>query len=37
MAQLSMSALAPFLQDTRVPVYNSGSTTFPRIRETLAA
>jgi hypothetical protein len=37
MAQLSMSALAPFLKDTRVPVYNSGSTTFPRIRETLAA
>lgn len=37
MAQLSMSALAPFLKDTRVPVYNSGSTTFPKIRETLSA
>lgn len=37
MAQLSMSALAPFLKDTRVPVYNSGSTTFPKIRETLLA
>ncbi len=28
MAQLSMSALAPFLTDTRVPVYNSGNTCF---------
>jgi aspartate/glutamate racemase len=37
MAQLSMSALAPYLNDTRVPVYNSGSTTFPKIRETLSA
>lgn len=37
MAQLSMSALAPFLKETRVPVYNSGSTTFPKIRETLTA
>ena len=37
MAQLSMSALAPYLKDTRVPVFNSGSTTFPRIREMLAA
>lgn len=37
MAQLSMSALAPYLKDTRVPVYNSGSTTFPKIRETLSA
>jgi len=31
-----MSALAPFLKNTRVPVYDSGSTTFPKIRETLA-
>lgn len=36
MAQLSMSALAPFLKETRVPVFNSGSTTFPKIRETLS-
>lgn len=37
MAQLSMSALAPHLKDTRVPVYNSGSTTFPKIREVLSS
>jgi aspartate/glutamate racemase len=37
MAQLSMSALAPHLKQTRIPVYNSGSTTFPRIREMLLA
>jgi aspartate/glutamate racemase len=35
MAQLSMSALAPFLNGTRVPVYNSGTTGFDRIRQTL--
>lgn len=35
MAQLSMSALAPFLPKTRVPVYNSGATGFGRIREML--
>ncbi len=28
MAQLSMSALAPFLTETRVPVYNSGNACF---------
>ncbi len=37
MAQLSMSALVPFLKDTRIPVYDSGSTGFVRVRETLAA
>jgi aspartate/glutamate racemase len=37
MAQLSMSALAPHLSQTRVPVYNSGSTCFPRLREMLLA
>jgi glutamate racemase len=36
MAQLSMSALAPFLPKTRVPVYNSGTTGFGRVREMLA-
>jgi aspartate/glutamate racemase len=35
MAQLSMSALAPQLSNTRVPVYNSGSTCFTRLRELL--
>lgn len=35
MAQLSMSALAPFLTNTRVPVYNSGDTGFIRVREML--
>ena len=35
MAQLSMSALAPFLGETKVPVYNSGSTGFLRVREML--
>lgn len=35
MAQLSMSALAPHLPKTRVPVYNSGTTGFERIREML--
>jgi len=35
MAQLSMSALAPFLQKTRVPVLNSGDTGFTRVRQML--
>jgi aspartate/glutamate racemase len=35
MAQLSMSALAPQLTNTRVPVYDSGTTGFARIREML--
>ena len=35
MAQLSMSALAPQLNNTRVPVYNSGSTCFARLHELL--
>ena len=36
MAQLSMSALAPHLQ-TRVPVYDSGTTGFGRIRQMMGA
>lgn len=35
MAQLSMSALAPYLKNTRVPVLNSGTTGFERVREIL--
>jgi aspartate/glutamate racemase len=35
MAQLSMSALAPFLGQTKVPVYNSGDTGFTRVKEML--
>lgn len=35
MAQLSMSAIAPYLQDTRVPVYNSGETGFLGVRRML--
>jgi Asp/Glu/hydantoin racemase len=35
MAQLSMSALAPMLGKTAVPVYNSGTTGFDAIRRTL--
>ncbi len=35
MAQLSMSALAPQLGVTRVPVYNSGDTGFGRVRQML--
>ncbi len=35
LAQLSMSALAPFLGKTAVPVYNSGTTGFESIRQTL--
>lgn len=37
MAQLTMSALEPFLNNTKVPVYNSGSTGFNRVRELLEA
>ena len=37
LAQLSMSALAPHLTKTRVPVYDSGTTGFGRIRQMLAA
>jgi aspartate/glutamate racemase len=37
MAQLSMSALAPHLSNTKVPVYDSGTTGFGRIREMLTA
>ena len=37
MAQVSMSALEPRLQRTRVPVYNSGRTAFRRVREILEA
>jgi glutamate racemase len=37
MAQLSMSALAPLLTKPPVPVYNSGSTGFARVREMLSA
>lgn len=35
LAQLSMSALEPMLDKTAVPVYNSGTTGFARIREVL--
>lgn len=35
MAQLSMSALAPFLTKSAVPVYNSGETGLIRVREML--
>ncbi len=35
MAQLSMSALEPFLGKTAVPVYNSGTTGFDFIRHAL--
>lgn len=35
MAQLSMSVLEPWLQDARVPVYNSGRTGLTRAREML--
>jgi aspartate/glutamate racemase len=37
MAQLSMSALAPFIKETKVPVYNSGVTGITRVREMLEA
>jgi len=35
MAQVSMSALEPYLENTTVPVYNSGRTGFTRVREIL--
>jgi Asp/Glu/hydantoin racemase len=35
MAQVSMTALEPWLTDTKVPVYNSGRTAFNRVREIL--
>lgn len=35
MAQLSMSVLEPMLQNTRIPVYNSGRTGFTKAREML--
>jgi aspartate/glutamate racemase len=35
MAQLSMSALAPYLSNTKVPVYNSGDTGLAKVREML--
>jgi ornithine carbamoyltransferase len=35
MAQVSMSVLEPLLQNTRVPVLNSGRTGFTRAREIL--
>jgi aspartate/glutamate racemase len=37
LAQLSMSALAPHLTGRRVPVYDSGTTGFGRIRQMMAA
>lgn len=37
LAQLSMSALARELKETRVPVFNSGTTGFERVRDMLAA
>jgi len=36
MAQLSMSALAPYLKDTKAPVFNSGDTGFERARDILS-
>jgi Asp/Glu/hydantoin racemase len=35
MAQVSMSVLEPHLENTRVPVYNSGRTGFSKAREIL--
>ena len=35
LAQLSMSVLAPFLKDTKTPVFNSGDTGFGRVKEIL--
>ena len=37
MAQVSMSVLEKELTNTRVPVYNSGRTSFQRVREMLLA
>jgi hypothetical protein len=36
MAQVSMSALEPFLRDIKVPVYNSGRTAYNKVREILS-
>ena len=36
MAQLSMSALAPHLGNTKVPVFNSGDTGLGKVREMLS-
>ena len=35
MAQISMSALAPYLTNTKVPVFNSGDTGFGRVKSLL--
>ncbi len=35
LAQVSMTALEPFLDGTKVPVYNSGRTAFERVRQIL--
>ena len=37
LAQVSMTALEPFLTSPRVPVFNSGRTGFTRVRELLSA
>jgi aspartate/glutamate racemase len=37
LAQLSMSALEPMLGKTAVPVYNSGTTGFERVRQMMSA
>jgi aspartate/glutamate racemase len=37
LAQVSMTALEPYLTNTRVPVLNSGRTGFTRVREILSA
>ena len=37
LAQVSMTALEPYLTSTRVPVFNSGRTGFTRVREILSA
>jgi Asp/Glu/hydantoin racemase len=37
MAQVSMTALEPRLQNTKVPVYNSGRTAFNKVRQILEA
>ena len=37
MAQVSMAVLEKELTNTRVPVYNSGRTSFERVREMLLA
>jgi aspartate/glutamate racemase len=36
LAQVSMTALEPFLTNPRVPVFNSGRTGFTRVRELLS-